>query len=144
MEEPRCFGEVVLLIHDQAGRLAVVRARRSSLDVFDLPTGIIEEGENIEEAAMREAREETGREVRLVDLVAMYQVRVRWKAWDLERWFFVFQCLALSESGTPRDTEEIEEVKFVRVSDEMPESWSRNEWWGGGWRRQILKDGGFL
>lgn len=144
MEDPKSFGEVVLLIHNEAGRIALVRGRGSSPDAFDLPTGTIEEGEAIEEVAMREAHEETGREVRLEGLVAIYQVRVRWKTWDLERWFFVFRCLAISESGTPQDSEEIEEVKFIYVPDEMPPSWSRNEWWGGRWRKQILEAGGVL
>lgn len=144
MENPRCHGEVVLLIHDAGGRLAVVRGKGSAPGAFDLPTGIIEEGERVEEVARREALEETGAEVRVDDLVAIYRVRVRWKAWNLERWFFVLRCLALSDVGPPRDTKEIEEAKFIRPREELPASWSRNEWWGGVWRRRILEDSGFL
>lgn len=144
MEDPPCFGEVILLIGEAEGRLAVVRARGSSPDAFDLPTGIIEEGERVDDVAIREALEETGRDVRVERLTGIYRVRVRWKAWNLERWFFAVRCLAVTDGGVPHDTEEVEEVKFVRLPEESPSSWSRSEWWGGAWRRQILEDGGML
>ena len=144
MKDPPCFGEVVLLVLDESTRLALVRKRGSSPDAFDLPTGIISKGEGVEEAALREAHEETGRQVRVEYLVGVYQVRVSWEKWNLERWFFALRCTAVSERATPLDTEEIADVKFVQLPDEMPAWWPRDEWWGGGWRQQILKDGGLL
>lgn len=144
IEDTPCFGEIVLLIEDAEGRLAVVRGRGASPGAFDLPTGVIEEAENVEEVALREALEETGRRVRLRNLVGIYRVRIRWRAWNLERWFVAFRCLALSETGTPQDIEEIEEVKFVRIPEEIPGWWPGHEWWGGRWRQQILEDGGVL
>ena len=127
IEDTPCFGEIVLLIENAEGRLAVVRGRGASPGAFDLPTGVIEEAENVEEVALREALEETGRRVRLRNLVGIYRVRIRWRAWNLERWFVAFRCLALSETGTPQDIEEIEEVKFVRIPEEIPGWWSGQE-----------------
>jgi len=139
MEDPLCFGEVVLLIEDREGRLAIVRKRGSSANAWDTPTGIIEEGEGVEEASLREGYEETGRKVRVERLAAIHQLRVHWKAWDVERWFFVLRCRALSDSGTPEDTAEIEEVKWVRVVEELPKWWADSQW-----HQDILADSEFL
>lgn len=144
MEDPPSFGEVIPLVLDEAGRLAIVRKRGHDPVAFDIPTGIIEEGEGVEEVAKREALEETGCEVRVADLLAIYQVRVRWQVEHHERWFFALRCPALAVGEGPLDTQEIEEVKFVRLPEEMPEWWPRSEWWGGRWREQVLKDGGLL
>jgi len=144
MEDPPCFGEVVLLVQDPEGRLALVRRRGALPDAFDLPTGIIQEGEGVEAAALREAAEETGRTVRVEDLPAIYQVRVQWEKWDMERWFFAVRCTAGSEPGPPPDPEEIENVTFVRLPDGLPRWWAHDEWWGGRWRHRILEDAGLL
>lgn len=144
MEDPLCFGEVVLLVQDDEGRLAVVRGKGSPPDAFDLPTGIIEEGEGVEETAVREGYEETGSHVRIENLVAIYRVRVHFARERLERWFFVLRCTATSPSSGPVDATEIEEVRFVRLPEEGPERWTREEWWGGNWRNRILQDGGLL
>ncbi len=139
MEDPLCFGEVVLLIEDSDERLAIVRKRGSSANAWDTPTGIIEDGEGVEEASLREGYEETGRQIRVEKLAAIHQVRVHWKAWDVERWFFILKCTALSDVGTPEDTTEIEEVKWVRVPEELPKSWADSQW-----HRDVLGDGGLI
>ncbi len=139
MEDPLCFGEVVLLIEDSDGRLAIVWKRGSSANARNTPTGIIEEGEGVEEASLREGYEETGRQIRVEKLAAIHQVRVHWKAWDVERWFFILRCTALSDVGTPEDTTEIEEVKWVRVPEELPKSWADSQWY-----RDVLGDGGLI
>lgn len=144
MEDPVCFGEVVLLVHDDKGRIAVVRGKGSPRDAFDLPTGIIEEDEGVEDAAVREGYEETGSHIRVEELTAVYRVQVRFARWDVERWFFILRCSARSPKGGPKDTKEIEEVRFVRLPEEAPERWKQEEWWGGNWREQILKDSGLL
>ena len=47
-EEPPCDGEVVPLVRDEEGRLAVVRHREGAQE-FVLPTGRIQPGEGIVE-----------------------------------------------------------------------------------------------
>ena len=139
MEDPLCFGEVVLLIVDDAGRLAVVRKRGSPAEDWDIPTGIIEAGETVEAASLREGLEETGRTIRIDALRAVHKVRVHFKEWDVERWFFILGCTALAPAGSPRDTAEIEDVKFIRLTEEMPPAWQYSEW-----HQTILADGGLL
>jgi 8-oxo-dGTP diphosphatase len=59
----------------QEGKILLVK--REDFHVWCLPGGEVEEGESLPQAAMREAREETGLEVRLTRLVGIYS-RSEW------------------------------------------------------------------
>lgn len=58
------------------GRLLMVEERANGQMVFNQPAGHLEPDESLQEAALRETREETGWEVRLTAFVGAYQ----WKA----------------------------------------------------------------
>jgi 8-oxo-dGTP diphosphatase len=60
---------VVILL---PGDLVVLVERRNPPPGWALPGGFVEVGETLEAAAVREAREETGLEVELLDLVGLY------------------------------------------------------------------------
>jgi ADP-ribose pyrophosphatase YjhB (NUDIX family) len=55
---------------DDAGR--VLLTQRDDFEVWCLPGGVVEEGESLAAAAVREVAEETGLEVRLTRLVGLY------------------------------------------------------------------------
>lgn len=64
---------------------ALIRNSSGLFLVFDdssgsaaLPGGMVERGENPEETAVREAYEETGIRIRVIQLVASYQLTVLW------------------------------------------------------------------
>lgn len=137
-EEPPCDGEVVPLVRDADGRLAVVRHREGSQD-FLLPTGRIQPGEGVEEAALREALEETGCHVAIDEVPALHRIRIRFRDAEWERWSFLVLCRVLAAENGPRDTDEIEAVKFVHLPGEMPIEWVQWEWpmW-------VLKDASLL
>ncbi|MEE8198783.1 MAG: NUDIX hydrolase [Thermoplasmata archaeon] len=137
-EEPPCDGEVVPLVRDEEGRLAVVRHRAGTGD-FVLPTGRIQPGEGIEAAAVREALDETGFHVAIDEVPALHRVRIRYRDAEWERWFFLVLCRVLRAEDGPKDTEEIEAVKFVQLPGEMPIEWVQAEWpmW-------VLKDASLL
>jgi ADP-ribose pyrophosphatase YjhB (NUDIX family) len=59
---------VAVIDHDHR----VLLTRREDFEVWCLPGGTVDEGESLAEAATREAREETGLEVRLGHLVGLY------------------------------------------------------------------------
>ncbi len=59
------------IIIEQAGRVVLVE-RRNPPHGWALPGGFVEAGESVEQAAIREAKEETGIDVRLTDLLYVY------------------------------------------------------------------------
>jgi 8-oxo-dGTP diphosphatase len=57
------------MVKDREGRLLLVCQHHEGRDIWMLPGGAIEEGENAMEAAKREVLEETGLHIRVIDLV---------------------------------------------------------------------------
>ena len=114
-------GGVVLLGHKGAWQVAVIEPRRDPGDdknsprrrkpvpVLALPKGVVDEGEKAEETALREVREETGIEARLVTKLAdirYFYVRT-WS--DKQRVFKIVSFfLLLYDSG-----------KIGEISDDM-------------------------
>jgi ADP-ribose pyrophosphatase YjhB (NUDIX family) len=62
------IGAVIAILH----RDRILLTKRDDLDVWCLPGGAVEDGESLEQAAAREALEETGFEVQITRLVGMY------------------------------------------------------------------------
>ncbi len=70
VEMHRCIGLTVdLVILHGDGVVLVKRKNEPFKGSFALPGGFVEYGERVEEAAVREAKEETGLDVRLIRLV---------------------------------------------------------------------------
>ncbi|RLG92297.1 MAG: NUDIX hydrolase [Candidatus Hecatellales archaeon] len=63
---------VDVVIRVEEGFVFVRRANEPYRGYWAIPGGIVEYGETVEEAAKREAKEETGLEVRLVKLIGVY------------------------------------------------------------------------
>jgi ADP-ribose pyrophosphatase YjhB (NUDIX family) len=68
------FGVNVAIIRDEQ----VLLTQRSDLPVWCLPGGAVDDGESLAQAAIREAREETGLDVELMRLVGVYS-RPNWR-----------------------------------------------------------------
>ena len=69
---PRVAVDVVIELVDRPGRPVVFIERRFPPPGWALPGGFVDVGETVEAAAVREAREETGLEVRLGPLLGVY------------------------------------------------------------------------
>ncbi len=64
--------DVIIELTDRADRPIVLIRRRNPPPGWALPGGFVDEGESLEAAAVREAKEETGLTVDLVDLLGCY------------------------------------------------------------------------
>ncbi|NJE43483.1 NUDIX hydrolase [Thermococcus sp. GR6] len=73
VELHRCIGLTVdLVILYREGVVLIKRKHEPFKDHFALPGGFVEYGEPVEDAAVREAKEETGLDVRLLRLIGVY------------------------------------------------------------------------
>ncbi len=69
---PPVAADVVIELVDHPGRPVVFVERRFEPHGWALPGGFVEVGETVEAAAVREAREETGLDVTLTELLGVY------------------------------------------------------------------------
>mgnify|MGYP000482209345 CR=1 FL=1 len=65
-------GVVVGCLIKMDGKYLLVKESPSGKEVYNLPAGHVDKGEQLEVAAMREAKEETGYDVRLIEQIALY------------------------------------------------------------------------
>jgi 8-oxo-dGTP diphosphatase len=118
------LGVNVAIIQDRR----ILLTKRRDLPVWCLPGGGVEAGESVAEAAVREAREETGLEVELTRLVGVYS-RPTWQRGGDHVIVFAARYLA----GRLRTaSEETTAARFFNV-EELPEDllW---------WHRQRITD----
>ncbi len=109
--------DVTLLAWDaEHRRFAVIAKHAYAQGAFRPPSGGIEPGESLEEGAVREAREETGLEVRLTRYVL--RARVRFEANEeaaesIEWTTHVFEADTGGGTLVPFDTREVREARWA-------------------------------
>jgi ADP-ribose pyrophosphatase YjhB (NUDIX family) len=106
----------------------VLLTKRADVEVWTLPGGGVETGESVAEAAIREAREETGLEVRLLRLVGIYFIP-RWTTGDSHG--VLFSAIPVGGALEPQQGEVIEVGYFDPQSLPEPLVW---------WQRQRIYD----
>lgn len=71
-QTPALAVDIIIELSDRPGRPIVLIKRRNPPPGWALPGGFVDLGETLEQAAEREAREETGLDVRLTALLGCY------------------------------------------------------------------------
>jgi ADP-ribose pyrophosphatase YjhB (NUDIX family) len=97
--------------------LVVQRARPPANGLYSLPGGVVETGETLIEAIVREVREETSLTIEPVALAGFRESIVRDTAGRIERHFVILPFAARWLAGEPRLNEELSDAKWLRPSE---------------------------
>lgn len=105
-------GGVVFNTHNQ-----VLFIYRSGL--WDLPKGKVDEGEGIEECALREVEEETGVEgLSIIEpLKASYHIYFSRQKWHLKKTYWFYMETSYAEALKPQVEEEITEARWMNQKE---------------------------
>ena len=122
MADPRAYPDRPILAVSAAivrdGRVLVVRREGApSSGTFTLPGGVVEAGETLHEAVIREIREETGLSIEPVALAGFRDVIVRDAGERVERHFVVLAFAARWIAGEPGPSDEIAEARWVSPAE---------------------------
>jgi 8-oxo-dGTP diphosphatase len=116
--DPRAYPERPYLAVSAAvvrdGRVLVVRRARSpAKGLFTLPGGVVEPGETLSEAVVREIHEETGLAIEPVALAGHREVITRDAENRVERHFVILAFAARWVAGEPRLNAELAEARWL-------------------------------
>lgn len=101
----RCGADAVIL--DEQRR--VLLCHRRDIDYWNLPGGLVEDGEAPWDAAIREVREEIGVNAEVIRLTGLY-----WKP-AVPELVFNFECRLVE--GVPTVSDEADDVRYFRFED---------------------------
>jgi ADP-ribose pyrophosphatase YjhB (NUDIX family) len=105
---------VNVVVFDEHNRVLLIQ--REDFEVWCTPGGLIEKGETPATAGIREAKEETGLDVRLTRFVGVYS-RDNWRGDDYH--IFVFAGEVIGGTLTPQEGEALQAGFFAL--DQLPE-----------------------
>ena len=97
--------------------LIVRRARKPALGVYTLPGGVVEAGETLEQAIVREVKEETALDIAPVTLAGHREVVIRDDEGRVERHFVILCFAARLVGGEIRLNEELDEARWIAPAD---------------------------
>ena len=125
MNDPRAFPDrpylaVSAAIIDNGEVLIVRRARPPVQGIYTLPGGVVESGETVTEAVIREVREETALTIEPATLAGYREMITREAGGRTERHFVILCFAARLISGKAIPNEEIEEIRWCHP-DELDE-----------------------
>ena len=93
--------------------LVVRRARRPALNLYTLPGGVVEAGESLADAVVREVREETGLEIEPAGLAGHREVIARDVEGRVERHFVIMSFAARWRAGETVLNDELDDARWL-------------------------------
>jgi 8-oxo-dGTP diphosphatase len=97
--------------------LVVRRARNPALNLYSLPGGVVEAGESLHDALVREVREETQLAVEPAALAGHREVIMRDADGRAERHFVILTFAARWISGEPVLNEELDDARWLAPAE---------------------------
>lgn len=97
--------------------LIVRRARKPAVALYTLPGGVVEAGETLAEAIMREVREETALTIEPVALAGHREVIMRDAQGRAERHFVILSFAARWLAGEPVLNDELDDARWLAPAD---------------------------
>lgn len=130
-KNPALTVDTIILEDDKI--ILIKRLNNPYKDHWAIPGGFVEYGEKVEDAAVREAKEETGLDIKLTQLVGVYSDPDR----DPRGHTVTIAFLSKIIGGTLNSNSDAKDAKFVDISElkNMKLAFDHNE---------ILKDSGIL
>jgi ADP-ribose pyrophosphatase YjhB (NUDIX family) len=102
----------------RAGRVLVVRRSRAPAEgLFSLPGGVVEIGETLIQAVIREVREETRLTIEPIGLAGFREAITRDRDDRVERHFVILPFAARWLAGEPILNEELSEAHWLRPAE---------------------------
>ena len=122
MPDPRAYPDRPILAVSAAiirdGRVFIARrARGPALGVWTMPGGMVEVGETLREALIREILEETSMTIEPVALAGHREVMVRDDSGRVSRHFVILCFASRWIAGETRLNDELDESEWVRPSE---------------------------
>jgi ADP-ribose pyrophosphatase YjhB (NUDIX family) len=93
--------------------LVVRRARNPALNLYTLPGGVVEAGETLDEALVREVREETALTIEPLALAGHREVIMRDGEGRVERHFVIMSFAARWLAGEVALNEELDDARWI-------------------------------
>ena len=93
--------------------LIVRRARKPAFNLYSLPGGVVEVGESLADAVVREAREETSLDIEPVAVAGHREAIMRDKEGRIERHFVILSFASRWLKGEPVLNSELDDARWV-------------------------------
>ncbi len=114
LETPHLSADIIIELLDHPGRPIVLIERLNPPPGWAIPGGFVDRGESVERAAVREAAEETGLDVRLKVLLGLYS------APDRDPRFHTATAVFVAEAhGEPKAADDAKNLNIFPV-DALP------------------------
>jgi len=97
--------------------LVVRRSRKPALNLYTLPGGVVEAGETLHDALIREVREETQLTIEPVALAGHREVIMRDAEGRAQRHFVIMSFAARWLSGEPVLNEELDDARWLSPAE---------------------------
>jgi len=110
---PRPIAGVGGIVAEDGRVLLVKRGRAPLKGLWSIPGGALELGETVEEGVRRELREEAGVEVRVIELVEVFERITRDADGRVAYHYVLLDYLCERVSGTPRAGDDAAEAAWV-------------------------------